>query len=285
MKIILSRKGFDSANGGMPSPIFPDGKIVSLPIPASRPPTKINDLLVNGYDIANVISDLSNKRLSPHQYVHVDPDVDYQILSNRPKDWRGAFGQTSTAQSHLSNNSVGKGDLFIYFGWFRDAELCNQGWQFKRNSPDLHLIYGWLFVEDVVPVYGNEKNILEKYSWLKYHPHLPSINDVQNTIYVGSQTLPSEINENKSGYGVFDKIRDIQVLTDTSQKKRSVWKLPICFYPSDNKPPLSYHTKKERWIIKSNEWVTLNSVGRGQEFVLDTEYYPNIDKWLIELFC
>jgi len=33
MKVILSRKGFDSAYGGYPSPILPDGKMVSLPIP------------------------------------------------------------------------------------------------------------------------------------------------------------------------------------------------------------------------------------------------------------
>jgi hypothetical protein len=33
MKIILSRKGFDSSYGGYPSPILPDGKMVSLPIP------------------------------------------------------------------------------------------------------------------------------------------------------------------------------------------------------------------------------------------------------------
>ena len=34
MKIILSRKGFDSANGGIVSPIFDDGTIVSFPIPS-----------------------------------------------------------------------------------------------------------------------------------------------------------------------------------------------------------------------------------------------------------
>ena len=36
MKIILSRKGFDSANGGAASPLFDDGSAVSLPIPAGR---------------------------------------------------------------------------------------------------------------------------------------------------------------------------------------------------------------------------------------------------------
>ncbi len=33
MKVVLSRKGFDSANGGIPSPIMPDGTMLSLPIP------------------------------------------------------------------------------------------------------------------------------------------------------------------------------------------------------------------------------------------------------------
>ena len=35
MKIILSRKGFDSANGGIVSPIFEDGAMISFPIPSN----------------------------------------------------------------------------------------------------------------------------------------------------------------------------------------------------------------------------------------------------------
>ncbi len=33
VKLILSRKGFDSSSGGVPSPIFSDGRMLSLPIP------------------------------------------------------------------------------------------------------------------------------------------------------------------------------------------------------------------------------------------------------------
>ncbi|NCB03524.1 MAG: hypothetical protein EOM67_15440 [Spirochaetia bacterium] len=36
MKVILSRKGFDSKYGGRPSPILPDGTLLSLPIPYSQ---------------------------------------------------------------------------------------------------------------------------------------------------------------------------------------------------------------------------------------------------------
>jgi hypothetical protein len=33
MNVILSRKGFDSQYGGYPSPVLPDGRMISLPIP------------------------------------------------------------------------------------------------------------------------------------------------------------------------------------------------------------------------------------------------------------
>lgn len=33
MKVVLSRKGMDSAAGGIPSPILPDGTLLSFPIP------------------------------------------------------------------------------------------------------------------------------------------------------------------------------------------------------------------------------------------------------------
>ncbi len=36
MKLILSRKGFDSGNAGMASPIMTDGTPLSLPIPRDK---------------------------------------------------------------------------------------------------------------------------------------------------------------------------------------------------------------------------------------------------------
>lgn len=34
MKVVLSREGFDSENGGMPSAVMPNGEVVSFPIPS-----------------------------------------------------------------------------------------------------------------------------------------------------------------------------------------------------------------------------------------------------------
>jgi len=44
MKIILSRKGSDSQYGKQPSPILPDGTLLSLPIPAINEKVRFNDL-------------------------------------------------------------------------------------------------------------------------------------------------------------------------------------------------------------------------------------------------
>ena len=44
MKIILSRKGFDAEYGGQPSPILPDGTLLSMPIPYPDEVIKYTDL-------------------------------------------------------------------------------------------------------------------------------------------------------------------------------------------------------------------------------------------------
>lgn len=285
MKIILSRKGFDSENGGMPSPIFPDGTMVSLPIPINETTStnvQIKDLQFNGHDLAKVVSDL--KGISADQYVHLDPDINYGILKNRPKDWGGAFGQVGAAQGHLRNNAIGKGDLFIYFGWFRKVEQVHGIWQFKKDAKDLHVIYGWLCVDEVNSIEGNVQNILAKYPWLIHHPHLMGTwNDESNTIYIGSQSLPNTINKEKSGFGVFDTIRNIQILTDTRQSNRTLWKLPASFYPKQGLNPLTYNPVPN-WEVEG-DYALLKSASKGQEFILDIEKYPDVNDWLKELFA
>jgi hypothetical protein len=37
VQLVLSRKGFDAGWGGRPSPILPDGRLLSIPIPEPRP--------------------------------------------------------------------------------------------------------------------------------------------------------------------------------------------------------------------------------------------------------
>lgn len=77
---------------------------------------------------------------------------------------------------------------------------------------------------------------------------------------------------------MFEKYREELCLTCPNQPNRSLWKLPKWFHPSSDLPPLSYHLAKNRWKLEGNHAI-LRSVGRGQEFVLDADNYPEAITW------
>jgi hypothetical protein len=58
--------------------------------------------------------------------------------------------------------------------------------------------------------------------------------------------------------------------------------LPNWFYPHENTPGLSYHSSPHRWKMVGDT-VLLNTVGRGQEFVLDCQGNPEAVQWLSQL--
>lgn len=73
MKLIFSRKGFDSSAGGVPGPLV-DDRPISLPIPTRMPsPTRYGDL-ANG--VAELVSDLTRGRIAGDGPYHLDPDLD-----------------------------------------------------------------------------------------------------------------------------------------------------------------------------------------------------------------
>jgi len=151
MKIILSRKGFDSSNGGFASPIMPNRRLLSLPIPLT--PRQMGngeagipyaDLRFDGQPISEIINQLCKGRFDTNRPSHLDPDLDRDRIENRRQRWRPAFGQVGSAQTLLEN--VGEGDLFLFFGWFRHTALCNAHLRYQRPVRDLHVVFGWLQV-------------------------------------------------------------------------------------------------------------------------------------------
>src|SRR5712691_7169936 len=103
MKIILSRKGFDSENGGCPSPIFEDNSFLSLPIPEKTARLKVSDIGGN-QSIGTIVQDLTSRRKKPiRDRAHLDPDLRWDSLLREP-DWRPLYGQSLNAQRHLDNN-------------------------------------------------------------------------------------------------------------------------------------------------------------------------------------
>ena len=105
MKIILSRKGFDSGSGGVPSPIFPDGLMMSLPIPDRLSGIAYKDVAGNRWlSMGEAVSQLG--AIPETHRAHLDPDLVAKSLP-RKKDWRPIFGQVDAAEGHLRRQGVG----------------------------------------------------------------------------------------------------------------------------------------------------------------------------------
>jgi len=61
-----------------------------------------------------------------------------------------------------------------------------------------------------------------------------------------------------------------------------VWNLPGWFEPKPGRRALGYHTEPARWS-RDGDRVDLQTVARGQEFVLDTADYPEVVAWVRHL--
>lgn len=160
MRIILSRKGFDSSSGGKPSPIV-GGRPMSLPIPATRNSrTTYADL-----GLGELVQSVTRGRYGPDSLCHADPHF---------QDGMCAFGQSGAAQGHLAKNGVGQGDVFLFFGLFADEETG------ERH----HRIFGYMTVEAVLHLGEDpDPNLVPLFA--PDHPHFIGARDRNNTVYIG----------------------------------------------------------------------------------------------------
>jgi hypothetical protein len=279
MKLILSRKGFDSAAGGVPSPILPDGSLLSLPIPDKTSPIRYQDVTLGGQSLGVLVPALTRGRIKPHFGAHLDPDL---VSSAHPRlpGWRPLFGQANGEQTVLAREGIGPGDLFLFFGWFRQAEPQGRGFRFARGAPDLHVLWGWLQVDTVLSVATARAP-----TWATYHPHIAAADHrTNNAVYVARDRLTlGGTATARPGAGAFVAYDDRLRLTKPG-RTRSHWTLPAWFAPGPDRPPLGYHAQPTRWI-PAGDRVELKSVARGQEFVLDTRRYPEAISWVRDLLA
>ena len=269
MRLILSRKGFDSsaACGGCASPILPDGQMISLPIPHASGRVPFTALRPRGHEVGQLVSDLTRGRVKASSLAHLDPDLEPSSRA-RAAGWRPAFGQDGIAQRHLDRMGVGPGDLFLFFGWFRRVKRVRGRYQYEPQTPDRHVIFGWLRVGRVLRLATDTVP-----GWLQDHPHVNRLAVPHNTIYVARGV---------NGSGVFPTFHETRCLTEAGSRKRSVWHLPADFLPGARRP-LTYHGALSRWTA-TDDGCRLRSVAKGQEFVLDLDDYPGVRRWLDGVF-
>jgi len=278
LKLILSRKGFDSSAGGCPSPILPDGSLLSLPIPDARSRIRYGDLRHGaGICIGRLVGQLTRGRWRSSSRAHLDPDLLPETLP-RDKGWRPVLGQTGAAQGHLREQQVKPGDLFLFFGLFRPVVHTSRRWQFVTGEPARHVIWAWLQIGEILAV---DALTSPNHQWLRYHPHCHGQPDRNNTVYLASESLvldgqPTGL----PGAGTLRVYDSHLSLTRPQARLPSEWLLPGCFHPDGSVAPLSYHARSTRWQ-RAGDQCHLRAVSRGQEFV--TELPPDALPWLRSL--
>lgn len=269
MRVIFSRKGVDSAAGRCASPLVSD-RPVSLPIPTREPsPTCYGQLSA---DLRTMADDLSGGQLSGARACHLDPDIDASAVDARPSGWRGSLGQVSSALSHLRNQSVGPGDLFLFWGLYRPVERSNGVWQYC--GPRRHALFGWLHVEAVCDITDDGHSALQRFPWLQDHPHVRPGWTSANAVYVASERC---ILAGRSfpGSGTFQRASQ---LTELGSRLPSTWAVPAWLDAAAGGVGMTYHPP-ERWLGQGR----LKSAARGQEFVADITGRADAERWVADL--
>lgn len=239
VRIILSRKGFDSAAGGGASPIV-DGRPISLPIPASaHSHTTYADL-----GLADAVQTASRGRFTGQDFCHHDPMF--------RDDGTCLFGQCSAAQTHLVNQGVGTGDVFVFFGLFRE----------EATREPHHRIFGYQRIEQIVDLAVCSDDERSQYAAFG-HPHALGMHAKNDVIYVGP--------------GRAAQTDNARLRLSVHDGPPSLWHRPDWMQPGS----LSYHSRQDRWIKGGR----LRSVARGQEFVANICQRKAPRKWLEEIIA
>ena len=168
MKIVFSRKGFDSSSGGGPSPIV-GGRPLSLPIPAGAASrTTYADL-----GLGDRAEAASRGKVRAEDLCHHDPMF--------PGDGTCVFGQCGAAQTHLERQGVDVGDVFLFFGLFAE----------EATGEPHHRIYGYLEVAETIPLSGGAPDDLIALG----HPHALAMYHRNDVVWRGEGATASRASD------------------------------------------------------------------------------------------
>ena len=230
MKVILSRKGFDSINGGMPSVIMPNGDLVSMPIPSPRDVNSYDQLWYGGKTYRQILKELAPKKRFPR--CHLDPDIDSSRLVNKPSGWKPAFGQCSTSASYLLDTvDLLPNDIFLFFGNFRRVEEVDGQYRFISRTGDFYrdctiqVIWGYLQVGEII---RDPRKVKADYPW---HPHAVGshLRDKTEMLVVPRKRLSFAASRPGCGLLKYDVAR---VLTERGASK-AIWKFNKVYSPDN----------------------------------------------------
>jgi Nucleotide modification associated domain 3 len=285
-RIILSRKGWDSTWGKKPSPIV-DGKLISLPIPEHLDseccytrsyPEHIKFRDLGASEVDDFVGEFRDR------CVHLDPDIRPHLRKAGASRDGFFFGQGGSAQRHLNNQDVCKGDLFLFFGWFKGLSAKTT----KPEIRDQHAIWGWLEIGEKYDVLSQSD--AKRLHFASHHPHVTHWMDekgnpkTNNTLYSAPDRL--SMCPKFKGAGIFDHSQSTELTR--KGESRSRWEMPSFV----KKAGMTYHTKRipKNLAIKDGK-IHFESAPIGQEFVTPGSQRPfetaeklEVGEWLKDLF-
>jgi hypothetical protein len=157
------------------------------------------------------------------------------------------FGQCSAAQTHLQNQGVGKGDVFLFFGLFRD----------EMTGEPHHRIFGYLEIAEITDLSDGSPQSLVDLA----HPHALGMHGSNDCIY--------------SGRGMTARRASDKLRLTVEGGPPSLWNRPAWL----KRGGLSYHDRDDRWLRGGR----LKSVARGQEFVANIGRRKAPREWLARI--
>ncbi len=240
MRIIFSRKGFDSTAGGGPSPII-GGRPVSLPIPDTK---GLSRTTYGKLGLGEHAAKASRGRLGAGDLCHHDP----MFLP----DGMAILGQCASAQGHLARQGVDLGDVFLFFGLFEG-----------EGHPRHHRIFGYLRIDEIVPLIEADKNTKARFLAID-HPHALGMHGTNDTLYVGKGTTANHASA------------DLTLTVDggpVSMWRRPAWlrRGEITYFPD----------RDENWPDHDRMY----RIGNGQEFVADIGRRKAPREWLARMIA
>ena len=157
------------------------------------------------------------------------------------------FWQCGAAQTHLQNQGVGKGDVFLFFGLFRD----------ENTGESHHRIFGYLEIAEITDLSAGMPQRLVDLG----HPHALGMHGSNDCIYSGPGATAARAS---------DALR----LT-VAGGPPTLWSRPAWLKTGG----LSYHHRTDRWLRGGR----LRSVARGQEFVANIGRRRAPREWLARI--
>ncbi len=278
MKVIFSRKGFDSQYGGVPNAVLPNGQMVPFPIPDGRSIVTADAIRRGGEVVGAMVEQLTRGQMSRDYAAHLDPDLDPGAYPREP-GWRPVLGQTDAALGHLEKQGVGAGDLFLFFGWYRPVERKGPVWAYVQGVPPVHAIWGWLHVGSC---FDHTAVPPDFRPWLAYHPHLQRSHRKRHLLYAASDFMEVGGHRLAAG-GIFPRFSDRRVLS-ASGMNMSVWDVPGWMHPEASQVSFSYIHAPERWAHSGRGGALVKTVGKGQEIVMTPGSGAPLQDWLAGIF-